>query len=167
MNCAADMPDPDMLVFINEVAKNRWMSACKYGCSRRGVCCCVSRYFVQGKRFTILSTIILNDIITYDISLKDQLTINILWDFLEEHVGHLYYFTCTILIYCWYRCLLPTHILVSIVLCIIMDNCHIHKIMAVCALVEDMYYILLMFCSSCHCTNYYKFASLFSSPLLF
>ena len=115
MNCIiADILDPNMLIFIDEAAKNKWMSAHLYGQSMKSVCYLVQRYFVCGARYFIISAITLNGIIAYDI-IKGPADGQHFLKFLEEHVASLDQFPYIILTFCWYRCPSRTHILVLIV----------------------------------------------------
>ena len=104
MNCIiADILDPNMLIFIDEAAKNKWMSAHLYGQSMKSVCYLVQRYFVCGARYFIISAITLNGIIAYDI-IKGPADGQHFLKFLEEHVASLDQFPYIILTFCWYRC---------------------------------------------------------------
>ncbi|KAF8547297.1 hypothetical protein OG21DRAFT_1425153 [Imleria badia] len=52
MNCiAADVLDPNMLIFIDEAAKDKRMSTRQHGRLMKGVRCHVKRCFMRGTRF--------------------------------------------------------------------------------------------------------------------
>ena len=68
MNRIADeVPNPDMLIFIDEAARNRRASARAKGWSLVGRRCVQRRHFIRGQRFSILPILTLDGIITYDI----------------------------------------------------------------------------------------------------
>jgi len=70
MNRIADeVPSPDMLIFIDEAARNRRASARPKGWSLVGRRCVQRRHFIRGQRFSILPILTLDGIITYDIIL--------------------------------------------------------------------------------------------------
>lgn len=116
MNCIAIVAlNPNMLVFIDEAAKDKWTSTCQYGWSMRAVWCCVNRCFVRETRFSILPAITLDSIIAHDI-IEGPVNSQHFVRLLEEHVVCLCDLTCTVLTHLWYRCLSPTHILVPTVL---------------------------------------------------
>ncbi|KAH7888292.1 hypothetical protein F5I97DRAFT_1791188, partial [Phlebopus sp. FC_14] len=79
------LTDLNMLVFINEAAKDKHTSICQYGQSRRGDRCHVKRYFVCSSRFSIIPAITLNGIIAYDI-VEGPVDGKCFLRFLEEHV---------------------------------------------------------------------------------
>lgn len=95
---AADVPDPNMLVFIDKAAKDKWTSTRQHGWSTRGVCCCVNRCFVRGTRFSILPAITLDGIVAYDI-IEGPVDSQRFVRFLEEHVVHLCGFRCAVSTY--------------------------------------------------------------------
>ncbi|KAG1819195.1 uncharacterized protein BJ212DRAFT_1202344, partial [Suillus subaureus] len=68
MNSIANIaPDPEMLMFSDEAAKDeRTLIQC-YGRSRIGMRCIQRKCFVQGKCYLILPILTLDGIITYDI----------------------------------------------------------------------------------------------------
>ncbi|KIK76629.1 hypothetical protein PAXRUDRAFT_169326, partial [Paxillus rubicundulus Ve08.2h10] len=135
MNCiAADAPDPNMLVFIDEAAKDKWTSNHQCGWSMKGVRCCVNRCFIRGTRFSILPAITLNGIVAYNI-IEGPVDSQCFVRFLEEHVMPL------------------TNPYPGPRSVIIMDNCHIHKTEEVRAPIEDMHRTLSM--CSFSCTNYH------------
>jgi transposase len=68
MNRIADeVPNPDMLIFIDEAACHRRASARTKGWSLVGSRCVQRRHFIRGQRFSILPILTLDGIITYDI----------------------------------------------------------------------------------------------------
>ena len=68
MNRIADkVPNPDMLIFIDEAACNRRASAWTKGWSLVGRRCVQRWHFIRGQRFSILPILTLDGIITYDI----------------------------------------------------------------------------------------------------
>ena len=68
MNRIADeVPNPDMLIFIDESARNRRALARTKGWSLVGRRCVQRRHFIRGQRFSILPILTLDGIITYDI----------------------------------------------------------------------------------------------------
>ena len=68
MNRIADeVPNPDMLIFIDEAARNRRTSARTRGWSLVGRRCVQRRHFIRGQRFSILPILTLDGIVTYDI----------------------------------------------------------------------------------------------------
>ena len=68
MNRIADeVPDPDMLIFIDEAARNKKTSARMKGWSLVGRRCVQQRCFIHGERFSILPILTLDGIIAHDI----------------------------------------------------------------------------------------------------
>ena len=68
MNSIADeVPDPRMLMFIDEAAWNRRTSQRSNGWALLGKQCVQRRFFVCGEWFSILPIFTLDGIITYDI----------------------------------------------------------------------------------------------------
>ncbi|KAG2146321.1 hypothetical protein DEU56DRAFT_731739, partial [Suillus clintonianus] len=67
MNRLAEIaPDPEMLMFGDEAAKNKLTLARQMGCSARETCCVQSRCFVRGTWRSILPILTLDGIITHD-----------------------------------------------------------------------------------------------------
>ena len=64
---ATDVPDPEMLMFVDEAAKNKWTSGRSKGWSLMGKRCTQRRCFVHGQRYSMLPVLTLDGIITYDI----------------------------------------------------------------------------------------------------
>lgn len=60
-------PDPEMLMFTDESAKDERTSSRSMGWSGIGGWCVSRRVFVRGKRFSILPLLSLDGIITYDV----------------------------------------------------------------------------------------------------
>jgi transposase len=68
MNKIADqVPNPDMLIFTDEAARNRRTSARTKGWSLVGRRCVQRRHFIRGQRFSILPILTLDGIVAYDI----------------------------------------------------------------------------------------------------
>ena len=68
MNSIADeVPDPQMLMFIDEAARNRRTSQQSKGWALLRKQCVQRWFFVRGERFSILPILTLDGIITYDI----------------------------------------------------------------------------------------------------
>lgn len=63
----AEARDAEMLLFIDEAAKDRRTSRRPCGWSTQGQRCYGSRYFIRGVRYSILPAITLDGIISYDI----------------------------------------------------------------------------------------------------
>ena len=68
MNKIADeVTNPDMLMFVDEAARNKRTSGRTKGWSLVGKRCVQRRCFGRGQRFSILPILTLDGIITYDI----------------------------------------------------------------------------------------------------
>ena len=68
MNNLADItPNPEMLMFADEAAKNDHTLARSMGYSQRGTRCVQSRCFIRGTRWSILPILTLDGIVTHDI----------------------------------------------------------------------------------------------------
>ena len=64
MNRVADeVPDPDMLMFVDESARNRRSSQRNTGWSRIGIRCIQRRFFVRGQRYSIVPVLTLDGVI--------------------------------------------------------------------------------------------------------
>ena len=63
----AEARDAEMLLFVDEAAKDRRTSTRPCGWSTQGQRCYGSRYFIRGVRYSILPAITLDGIISYDI----------------------------------------------------------------------------------------------------
>jgi transposase len=86
MNRIADqVPDPNMLMFGDEAAKDERTSARRQGWSLRGTRCVQRKCFVRGRRFSILPILTLDGIITYDI-IEGSVTSERFVQFLRELV---------------------------------------------------------------------------------
>jgi len=86
MNTIADqVPDPEMLMFIDEAAKNKRTSGRVKGWSLKGKPCPQRRCFVRGQRYSILPVLTLDGIITYDI-IEGSVTATRFLQFLRELV---------------------------------------------------------------------------------
>jgi hypothetical protein len=68
MNRIADeVPNPDMLIFTDEAARNRRASERTKGWALVGRRCVQRRHFIRGQRYSILPILTLDGIIAYDI----------------------------------------------------------------------------------------------------
>lgn len=86
MNEIADVvTDPDMLMFVDEAARNKRTSARKKGWSLVGKRCVQRQCFSRGERFSILPILTLDGIITYDI-IPGSVTSERFLEFLRELV---------------------------------------------------------------------------------
>ncbi|KAG1839724.1 hypothetical protein DFJ58DRAFT_613625, partial [Suillus subalutaceus] len=86
MNSIANIaPDPEMLMFGDEAAKDERTLIQRYGRSRIGMKCIQRKCFVQGKHYSILPILTLDGIITYDI-IEGTVTSERFIQFLHEHV---------------------------------------------------------------------------------
>jgi hypothetical protein len=81
----AEAPDANMLLFIDEVAKDWHTSCCPSGRSFRGQCCLGQQYFVRSVCYSILPAIMLDGIIMYDI-IEGPVDSARFLCFLQEHV---------------------------------------------------------------------------------
>ncbi|KAF7372070.1 Tc1-mariner class transposase [Mycena venus] len=79
------VPDPNMLMFIDEAAKNDHTTTRQKGWSLMGMRCIQRRAFVRGKRFSILSVLTLDGIIAHDV-IEGSVNTQRFIGFLEEHV---------------------------------------------------------------------------------
>jgi transposase len=90
MNRIADeVPNPNMLIFIDEAARNRRTSARMKGWSLVGRRCVQRRHFIRGQRFSILPILTLDGIITYDI-IPGSVNSERFVQFLRELVVHIF-----------------------------------------------------------------------------
>ncbi|KIK82258.1 hypothetical protein PAXRUDRAFT_56666, partial [Paxillus rubicundulus Ve08.2h10] len=65
---AAEAPDANMLMFVDEAAKDECTSVCsRCGRSQKGVRCIARKHFVHGSWHSIVPVITLDGIIAYDI----------------------------------------------------------------------------------------------------
>ncbi|KAE9390843.1 hypothetical protein BT96DRAFT_784319, partial [Gymnopus androsaceus JB14] len=78
-------PQEDMLIFIDEAARNRRTSHRRYGLSFRGNHCVQRQYFVRSQRVSILPALTINRIIGYDI-IAGSVTATTFIRFLHQHV---------------------------------------------------------------------------------
>jgi hypothetical protein len=102
MNDIADIvPNPDMVMFVDEAARNNKTSFRKKGWSLKGRRCVQRRCFVRGQRFSILPVLTLDGIITYDI-IPGSVTSERFLQFLCELVVS---FILSVLDYSWRRTL--------------------------------------------------------------
>jgi len=94
MNRIADeVPNPDMLIFIDEAARNRRTSARTTGWSLVGRRCVQRRHFIRGQRFSILPILTLDGIITYDI-IPGSVSSKRFVEFLRELVVRIFLHLC-------------------------------------------------------------------------
>jgi transposase len=80
-----EIPDPSMLMFIDEAVKNERTGGRTRGWSLKGRRCIQRRVFVRGQRWSILPILTLNGIITYDI-IPGSVTLKCFHQFLHDHV---------------------------------------------------------------------------------
>ncbi|KAG1777620.1 hypothetical protein EV702DRAFT_1045036 [Suillus placidus] len=86
MNHIAEIaPDPEMLMFGDEAAKDERTLIHKFGHSKIRTRCIQRKCFVQGKWYSILPILTLNGIIAYDI-IEGPMTSERFVQFLQEHV---------------------------------------------------------------------------------
>jgi hypothetical protein len=86
MNRIADIvPDANMLMFIDEAAKNDRTIGRPKGRSLVGTRCVQRRPFVRGKRYSILPVLTLDGIIAHDV-IDGSVNTKHFLGFLEEHV---------------------------------------------------------------------------------
>jgi hypothetical protein len=86
MNKIADqVPDADMLMFVDEAARNKRTSGRSKGWALKGKRCFQRRCFVRGKRYSILPVLTLDGIITYDV-IEGSVTAARFVEFLRELV---------------------------------------------------------------------------------
>lgn len=78
-------PNPEMLMFTDESAKDERTSSRRYGWSRCGVRCVTHNYFVRGRRYSILPVLSLDGIIAHDI-IEGSVTSTIFLKFLRDMV---------------------------------------------------------------------------------
>jgi hypothetical protein len=91
MNKVADeVFNPEMLMFVDEAARNKKTSGRMKGWSVVGRRCVQRRCFGRGERFSILPILTLDGIITYDI-IPGLVTSARFLQFLRKLVVHLYY----------------------------------------------------------------------------
>ena len=66
---AEEVPDMNMLMFIDEAAKNECMCMVfrRFGCSKWGIHCITQRCFIHGTHYSIIPVLTLNEIIAHDI----------------------------------------------------------------------------------------------------
>jgi hypothetical protein len=86
MNKMADIaPDPNMLMFVDEAAKNDRTTGRTRGWSLKGQRCIQRRVFIRGKRYSILPVITLDGIIAHDV-IEGSVNTEHFLSFLEEDV---------------------------------------------------------------------------------
>ena len=119
MNHIADVAtNPDMLMFIDEAARNRRTSGRSRGWAFTGDRCIQHRFFVRGQRFSILPVLTIDGLITHDI-IPGSINAERFFQFLQELVIPL------------------TNPYPGPRSILILDNCNIHHSEKVRALVED------------------------------
>ena len=101
MNWIADLvPDPNMLMFGDEVAKDERTSNRRKGWSCQGMRCVQWKCFVQGKRFSVLPILTLDGIIAHNIIeglVTSEWFVEFLWE-LVVSADWLFSVNCTWLI---------------------------------------------------------------------
>ncbi|KAF7372044.1 Tc1-mariner class transposase [Mycena venus] len=120
------VPDPNMLMFIDEAAKNDHTTTRQKGWSLMGMRCIQRRAFVRGKRFSILPVLTLDGIIAHDV-IEGSVNTQRFIGFLEEHVIPL---------------INPYPGPQSV---LVLDNCSIHHAEEIQVLVEDQALCKLVF----------------------
>lgn len=86
MNMIVDIaPEPTMLMFTDESAKDEWTQNCHHGWSRKNTQCMTHVYFVCGQCYSILPLLTLDGIITYDI-VEGSMTAEWFLEFLRDMV---------------------------------------------------------------------------------
>jgi transposase len=119
MNRIADeVPDSQMMMFIDEAARNRRSSQRPKGWALLGKRCVQKRFFVRGERYSILPVLTLDGLITYDV-VPGSVTSERFLEFLRELVIPL------------------TNPYPGPRSVLVLDNCSIHHSEEVRALVED------------------------------
>ncbi|KIK24628.1 hypothetical protein PISMIDRAFT_98105 [Pisolithus microcarpus 441] len=106
---AEEVPDSNMLVFINEAVRDKCTLSRRYGCSHQGLCCIAQRCFIHGTHYSILPALTLNGIIAYDI------------------VEGLHQGTCDFVKFLKEQVMPFTNPYPSPHSVLVMDNCHIHR----------------------------------------
>jgi hypothetical protein len=87
-----EVADPNMLMFVDEAACNKKISARTRGWSLMGKRCMQRQCFGRGQRFSILPILTLDGIITYDI-IPGSVTSERFLQFLHELVVRAYVYT--------------------------------------------------------------------------
>ena len=64
---ATQVPNPEMFIFIDEAAKNKWTAGRLMGWETMGQRCVQRRCFIRGQHYSILPALTLDGIITYNI----------------------------------------------------------------------------------------------------
>ncbi|KAL4064005.1 hypothetical protein V8B97DRAFT_1876339 [Scleroderma yunnanense] len=64
---AEEVPNLNMLMFINEAAKDEGMVMRRFRHTGRGNCCVIQQWFIQETCYSIIPAIMLDGIIPYDI----------------------------------------------------------------------------------------------------
>ena len=82
---AEEVTDPNMLMFIDEAARDERTISRRYGRSGKGIRCTTQRRFVRGTRYSIIPAITLDGIIAYDI-VEGPVDTERFVKFLKEHV---------------------------------------------------------------------------------
>ena len=84
---AEEVPDPNMLMFIDEAARDERTISRRFGRSGKGIRCTTQRPFVRGTRYSIIPAITLDGIIAYDI-VEGPVDTERFVKFLKEQVVH-------------------------------------------------------------------------------
>jgi hypothetical protein len=134
-NMATDIPNPEMLMFIDEAAKNKQTLGRMKGWSLKGKRCSQWRCFVRGQQYSILPVMTLDGIISYDI-IDGSVTVNQFVKFLRELVVSPLLFMS--LFTDIYSSKLPLmNLYPGPCSVIVLDNCSIHHTNKVCELHEQ------------------------------
>jgi len=132
---AEEAPDANMLVFVDEAAKNECTLSQKYGWSHKTVHCVVQRPFVRGLRYSIIPAITLDGIIAYDI-VEGPVDGKRFLKFLKDHVVHISTkFAQYILT--WASIDAFTNPYPGPHSVLVMDNCRIHHGQEICCFIEE------------------------------
>ena len=124
------------LVFGDEASKDERTSNRRTGWSRRGTRCVQRKYFVHGKRFSLLPIIMLNGIIVHDI-IEGSVTSEKFIEFLRELVvSFVIILSCTLLT-SYFPQISLTNPYPGPCSVLILDNCRIHHAEEIQQLVED------------------------------
>ena len=134
-NIMSDVPDPEMLMFIDEAAKNKWTSGRMKGWSLKGKRCAQRRCFVHGQRYSILLVMTLDGIISYDI-IDGSVTAAQFVEFLCELLLSLILFS-SLFTYIYTLKLPLTNPYPGPCSVIVLDNCSIHHTDEVRELIEQ------------------------------
>ena len=88
-----EVPDPTMLMFTDETTKDKRTSFRRNGWAKVGKRCVQRKYFVRGRRYSILPVLTLDGLITWDI-IEGSVTSERFVEFLRENVVCACLFAC-------------------------------------------------------------------------